>query len=157
MRITSTSFEEGRRIPDRHTGDGADVSVPLAWADIPAGTAELALIVDDPNAPSKRPWVHWLIWGIPPDCAGLHEGLPRTGRLDDPDGARQGRSSWSGNELGYRGPAPPPGHGPHHYHFRLYALDRPLDTAPGADRATLDAAMRGHVLAEAELTGVYER
>jgi len=157
MRIKSPSFDEGTDIPERHTGDGADVSVPLVWEGVPAGTAELALILDDPNAPSKRPWVHWLIWGIPAYCAGLEEGLPRTERLDEPDGARQGRNSWSNDDLGYRGPAPPRGHGPHHYHFRLYALDRPLDVAPGADRATLDTAMRGHVLAEAELTAVYER
>ena len=157
MRLTSSVFDDDSRIPKRHTVDGTDVSPPLAWSDVPDGTAELALVVDDPDAPRAEPWVHWLLYGIPADCRALDEGLPRRERLDEPAGARQGRNSFSSNNLGYRGPAPPRGHGTHHYHFRLHALDRTLDVPPGADREKLEAALEGHVLATAELTGTYER
>lgn len=157
MRLTSSVFDDGNRIPERHTADGADVSPPLAWSDVPDGTAELALVVDDPDAPRAEPWVHWLLYGIPADCRVLDEGLPRRERPGEPAGARQGRNSFSSDNLGFRGPAPPRGHGTHHYHFRLHALDRTLDVPPGADREELEEALEGHVLATAELTGTYER
>lgn len=157
MRLTSSSFDDGERIPTRHTADGADVSPPLAWTDVPEGAAELALVVDDPDAPRAEPWVHWLLYGIPADCRALEAGLPRRERPGEPDGARQGRNSFSSDNLGYRGPAPPSGHGTHHYRFRLHALDEATGVAPGADRKALEAAMDGHVLATAELTGTYER
>ena len=157
MRLTSPCFRDGERIPERHTADGADVSPPLNWMEVPDGTAELALVVDDPDAPRAEPWVHWLLYGIPAECRALEEGLPRSERPGEPDGARQGRNSFSSDNLGYRGPAPPRGHGTHHYHFRLHALDEALDVPAGVDRKTLEAALDGHVLATAELTGIFQR
>ena len=158
LKITSSAFENGATIPKKHTGDGVDLSPPLVWSSLPEGTAELALICDDPDAPTPQPWVHWVIYKIPTDQAGLPEAVEP---VQDPKalaGVLQGANSWSaGNTVGYRGPAPPPGHGTHHYHFTLYALDAPLQVRPGLTKAALLAAMRGHILAEAELVGVYER
>jgi Raf kinase inhibitor-like YbhB/YbcL family protein len=153
--VRSTAFEPGGPIPARHTGDGMDVSPEVSWTGLPEGAKELALIVDDPDAPTAEPWVHWVIYKVPPEIPGLAEGVPPAGALVAPAGALQGRNSWGGT--GYRGPAPPPGHGVHHYRFRLYALDAHLHVAPGLDKTGLLEAMRGHVLGEGELVGLYER
>ena len=135
MKLESSALAAGAKFDKRFTGDGSDVSPPLAWHNPPAGTRQFALICDDPDAPSPRPWVHWVIYGIAADVHGLPEGLPAEPRLTEPAGAMQGRNTWtSGRVIGYRGPAPPPGK-PHHYHFRLYALDAPLDVKPGLERA----------------------
>jgi len=109
------------------------------------------------DAPTPEPWVHWLIWDIPPGTSGLPEAVPRKERGDDPDGAVQGTNSFPRENLGYGGPAPPPGHGTHHYHFKLYALDQPLGLQPGTDKAAVLKAMDGHVLDQTELIGTYER
>jgi len=151
----SDAFSDGGPIPRRYAEDGEDLSPPLSWAGLPDGTRELALIVDDPDAPRDEPWVHWVVYKIPAEVRTLTEGLPQTPALDVPPGARQGKNSWGTD--GYRGPAPPKGHGTHHYHFRLYALDSPLAAAQGLDKSGLLKAMRGHVLVEAELVGTYER
>lgn len=153
--VTSTAFKAGSPIPQIHTGDGDDVSPSLAWSGIPAGAKELALVCDDPDAPTPQPWVHWVMYKIPPSATGLAGNRPRSAALNDPDGALQGRNSWG--ETGYRGPAPPRGHGVHHYHFRVYALDRTLDLKTGATKDVLLAAMKGHVLAQGELVGTYQR
>jgi Raf kinase inhibitor-like YbhB/YbcL family protein len=155
MTLRSDAFEDGRSIPRRYTEDGENLSPPLTWSGPPDGTGELAMIVDDPDAPRAEPWVHWVLYKIPADVRTLAEGLPRTPTLEIPPGARQGKNSWGTG--GYRGPAPPKGHGTHHYHFRLYALDKPLAAAPGLDKSGLLEAMRGHVLSEAELVGTYQR
>jgi Raf kinase inhibitor-like YbhB/YbcL family protein len=158
MRLTSPAFQHAAAIPRRHTGDGEDLSPALSWSEIPARTRELALICDDPDAPTPQPWVHWVIYQIPANVTELPEGVPGGGRLDSPVTALQGKNSWSsGRTLGYRGPAPPPKHGTHHYHFRLYALDSSLKANPSLDKVALLAAMAGHVLAEAKLIGTYER
>ena len=153
--LRSTAFDAQARVPQRHTGDGVDLSPPLTWTPAPAGTRELALVVDDPDAPTAEPWVHWLLYKIPPQTTSLEEGIPTTRSLSQPPGAVQGQNSW--RTVGYRGPAPPPGHGTHHYHFKLYALDAPLTLEPGLDKRKLLAAMEGHVVAEAELVGTYSR
>lgn len=158
MQLTSSAFENGRAIPRQYTGEGQDVSPPLAWDAPPAGTQQLALICDDPDAPTPQPWVHWVIYALPADLRALPEGLPRKPKLDKPVTARQGKNSWPrGDVIGYRGPLPPPGRGVHHYHFRLYALDTKLDLPPGATQDELLAAMKDHVLAEGELIGTYQR
>lgn len=157
LNVTSSAFQPGQPIPKRYTGDGEDVSPPLAWSGLPAGTKQLALICDDPDAPRDEPWVHWVIYAIPPETAGLPEGVPRTERLANPRGALQGRNSWPTNNLGYRGPAPPPAHGPHRYFFKLYALDTALTLKPGLSKDELLGAIRGHVLAEGQLLGTYDR
>jgi Raf kinase inhibitor-like YbhB/YbcL family protein len=143
--VSSPAFEHEGAIPQRHSGEGDDVSPPLSWADPPDGTASLALICDDPDAPSGL-FVHWLAWGIDPEQGGLAEG----------ESAPSEGTNGFGNP-GYGGPAPPPGHGPHRYFFHLHALDQELDLEPGAVREELDAAMEGHVLETAELMGTYER
>ena len=154
--LRSSAFESGRPIPRRHSGDGADLSPALAWSGAPAGVRQLALICDDPDAPTAEPWVHWVIYGLPADLTGLPEGLPRRARLDQPAGASQGVNSWPSGNVGYRGPAPPPGK-VHHYHFKLYALDATLKLEPGATKRDLLRAIEGHILAQAELVGTYQR
>lgn len=153
--ISSTAFSHNEPIPRRHTGEGEDVSPALAWSGIPEGTMELALIMDDPDAPRPEPWVHWVIFKLPPTLTGLPEGVATTPTLSEPGGALQGQNSWP--TVGYRGPMPPPGHGLHHYHFKLYALDTALDVQPGLDKKQLLAQMKGHILAEGELIGTYKR
>jgi Raf kinase inhibitor-like YbhB/YbcL family protein len=153
--LHSDAFLDGRPIPRQYTEDGEDLSPPLSWSSPSDGTRELALIVDDPDAPRAEPWVHWVMYKIPADVRALTEGLPKTPTLDVPPVAMQGKNSWGTD--GYRGPAPPRGHGTHHYHFRLYAFDAPLAAAQGLDKAGLLRGMQGHILAEAELVGTYER
>jgi hypothetical protein len=158
IQLTSTAFQEGERVPAKYTGEGADVSPPLAWSGLPDDTQELALICDDPDAPTPEPWVHWVIYKIPGDCQALPEGVARSPRLEQPAGALQGANSWpSGQNTGYRGPMPPPGHGVHRYYFRLYALKAELAIEPGKDKKALLEAMSGHILGEGQLMGTYER
>jgi Raf kinase inhibitor-like YbhB/YbcL family protein len=159
IEVTSTAFGPGKPIPKKYTGEGADVSPPLSWHGVPEGTKELALICDDPDAPTKEPWVHWVLYKLPVGVSSLPEGVARQALLQDPMGAVQGQNSWpKGEKIGYGGPMPPPGHGTHHYHFKLYALNAPLDTAePSLDKTTLLRRMQGHVLAEGELIGTYQR
>jgi Raf kinase inhibitor-like YbhB/YbcL family protein len=158
LKFTSSAFENGQPIPRRYSGEGEDISPPLAWDAPPAGTQELALICDDPDAPTPKPWVHWVIYAIPADVHSLLAAVPNEPQLQEPAAACQGKNSWDkGVTIGYRGPMPPPGHGTHHYYFRLYALDAKLNLAPGATKDKLLAAMKGHVLAEGKLVGKYER
>lgn len=158
MKLTSTAFKHGEPVPQRHTGEADDVSPPLRWEGVPKETKQFVLICEDPDAPCPQPWVHWVLYGIPATVRELPESLPAAGQLDDPPGARQGRNSWSlGVTTGYRGPMPPAGHGLHHYHFRLYALDHEFDFEPGLEKRTVVSAIAGHILAEAELIGTYER
>ena len=158
MKLTSPAFTKGEPVPVKYTGDGADVSPPLAWSDVPGGTQELALICDDPDAPGAEPWVHWVIYKIPGELKGLPEGLPKSPRVDRPAGAVQGKNSWPrGQTIGYRGPAPPPGHGVHRYFFKLYALETKLNVEPGLDKRGLLEEMSGLVIEEAQLMGTYQR
>jgi Raf kinase inhibitor-like YbhB/YbcL family protein len=155
LRIRTAAFADGRAVPRRHTGDGEDLSPPLIWESLPAGTKELALIVDDPDAPSPEPWVHWILYKIPANLEGLPEGISQAAKPAAPAGALQGKNSWG--TPGYRGPAPPKGHGLHHYHFKLYALDAPLDLDSGLEKHDLMLAMSGHILGHGELVGTYQR
>ena len=155
FQLRSAAFADGQPVPRRHTGDGEDLSPPLSWTGLPSGAASLALIVDDPDAPSSEPWVHWVIYNLPADEQGLVEGIPPSDRPASPSGAVQGENSWG--TVGYRGPAPPRGHGVHHYIFRLFALNQGVNLPRGLDKPSLLAAIRGHVIAEATLTGTYQR
>ena len=155
IKIASRSFSHGDPIPRKHTGDGEDVSPALHFANIPANTKELALIVDDPDAPSPAPWVHWVMYKIPGTVNELVENIPREAKVASPSGARQGRNSWPA--IGYRGPLPPKGHGTHHYHFKLYALDAELPDRANLDKEQLLELMRGHIIGESELIGTYYR
>jgi Raf kinase inhibitor-like YbhB/YbcL family protein len=155
LTVKCGAFTDGRPIPRRHTEDGEDVSPALTWTSIPPATRQLVLIVDDPDAPTEEPWVHWVIYNIPPSPDGLAEGVPTDPRPSTPAGAMQGMNTWG--TIGYRGPAPPVGHGTHHYHFKLYALDAPLGLEPGLDKPALMNAMSGHILSHGEIVGTYER
>jgi Raf kinase inhibitor-like YbhB/YbcL family protein len=147
IRIASTAFEPHRPIPKTYTGEGPDISPPLAWSGVPEPTKELALICDDPDAPTPEPWVHWILYKLSPTRTGLRES--------DNGGGVEGKNSFE--KIGYGGPLPPRGDGMHHYHFKLYALDQPLTVGAGLSKDQLLAAMKGHVLAQGELIGTYER
>jgi len=154
--LTSPAFGPGDRIPDQHAGTGEDLSPPLSWSDVPPDARELALIVDDPDAPRTEPWVHWVIYNIPVSLHGLPQGVRREERVSDLPGVCQGPNSWP-KSCGYRGPLPPSGHGVHHYRFRLSALRESLNLPPGLDKDALLQAISGVLIAEAELIGTYER
>jgi Raf kinase inhibitor-like YbhB/YbcL family protein len=151
MRLTTTAFESAGKIPPAHTCDGSNVSPPLSWEGAPSGVGSFALTVDDPDSPAGD-WVHWLAFNIPASVRALPGAIPQGAHL--PMSGRQGRNDFG--ELGYGGPCPPHGH-PHRYVFKLYALDSMLDLPGAVTKADLDAAMRGHILAHAELTGRYQR
>jgi Raf kinase inhibitor-like YbhB/YbcL family protein len=150
--ISSSAFKEGERIPARYTADGQDISPALAWSGAPPGTASLALILHDPDASHPGGFTHWVFFNMPAASKGLPEGVPVRERLDS--GAVQGRNDGGGS--GYMGPSPPPGK-PHHYHFKLYTLDQHLKLSPGVGGRQVQDAMKGHILAETELVGLYQR
>ena len=157
MKLTSPAFTEGQKIPKQYTGDGTDISPKLQWSDVPDGVKEFALIMDDPDAPRPQPWVHWVIYNIPGNMRELPENLPRDMELAKHGGIRQGSNSWSMGNIGYRGPAPPPGHGRHRYYFKLYALDANLNLKNSLSKDQLLSAIKDHILAEDQLMGTYER
>ena len=138
-------------IPARYTCQGQDVSPPLAWSEVPAGTQSLALIMDDPDAPVGV-FSHWVIFNIPATSPGLSEAVPAQAQL--PGGALQGKNDFG--RIGYGGPCPPPGR-PHRYQFTVYALDSPLDLKAGAAKGQVLDAVPGHVLAQGRLSGRYQR
>lgn len=154
LTISSPAFSPGGAIPRQCTCDGDDRSPPLAWSGVPPRTRSLALIVDDPDAPDpKAPrmtWVHWLLYDIPPGATGLAEAV-KPGDL--PAGTREGTNDWK--RTGYGGPCPPIGR--HRYFHKLYALDVTLGDLGRPIKPKLEAAMRGHILAQAELVGTYQR
>ncbi len=143
MNISSPAFAENGKIPKGFTCDGEDTSPPLTISDVPEGTASLALIVDDPDAPGGT-WVHWVVWHIDPGAREIKAGSA-------PTGAVQGVNSFRKNNYG--GPCPPSGS--HRYFFKLYALDAAPSLDPKATKADLEKAMKGHVLAEAKTMGRY--
>jgi Raf kinase inhibitor-like YbhB/YbcL family protein len=149
--ISSTSFSSGGDIAKKFTCDGADVSPLLTWTSPPAGTKSLALLADDPDAPVGN-WNHWVLWNLPAESRTLAENLAKTAQL--PDGSRQGMNDFK--KTGYNGPCPPVGK-PHRYYFKIFALDTKLDLRGDAGKPELEAAMKGHILAQAEWMGRYKR
>jgi Raf kinase inhibitor-like YbhB/YbcL family protein len=155
--VESPVLKANQPIPRDYTADGRNMSPPLNWSNLPAGTKELALVCEDPDAGNPPPFVHWVVYKIPPTATGVPENVPF-----DPDapmpssiaGAIQGVSGF--RRPIYRGPAPPPGK-THHYHFVVYAIDAALDLKPGLTRADLLAAIQGHVIGQGELVATYER
>jgi len=152
--IVSSAFKAHGEIPARYTCDGADISPPLSWGGLPAGTKSLALILDDPDAPDpaapKMTWVHWVLYNIPPGATQLPEGVTAD---DLPMGTREGLNDW--RRTGYGGPCPPTGR--HRYFHQLYALDAVLPDLHQPTKAVLEKAMRGHILEWQELIGTYRR
>lgn len=153
--IKTGAFNEGGEIPKLYTGEGKDLSPPLEWSGAPEGTKQLAIICDDPDAPTPEPWVHWVIYRIPTDTTKLVEGIPTKETLELPPGTLQGKNSW--DKIGYGGPMPPPGHGWHRYYFTLYALNAELDLKPGLTKQELLNAIGGHVIEKTQVMGKYQR
>ena len=149
--VKSPAFAEGKPIPEKYTGDGADASPPLSWSGVPKDAVSLVLLCEDPDAP-RGTWTHWVLFNLPPETRELAEAVPTEPSL--PGGALQGVNDFG--KVGYGGPAPPPGK-PHRYYFKIAALDRRLDLPAGARRQDVLAAMEGHVRAEGWLMGTYGR
>lgn len=151
MKLTSGAFVEGGEIPKKYTCDDADISPPLKWDTVPDGTKSVVLIADDPDAP-RGTWTHWVLFNLPASAGELPENVPKQETLAN--GAKQGTNDFK--KPGYGGPCPPPGN-PHRYFFKLYALDTELTLDARAAKDKLLAAMVGHVLAEGQLMGKYQR
>ena len=156
--VTSPVLQEGQPIPKDYTADGRNISPPIMWSDLPASTKELALICEDPVAPTPQPFVHWVVYKIPPTAKGLPEGMP----IDDTTplpaelkGTIQGLSGF--RRPIWRGPAPPKPGVTHRYHFIVYALDTELEAKPGMSKAQLLEAMKGHVIGQGQLVATYTR
>jgi len=148
--LQSSAFQNGGSIPKKFTCEAADVSPELTWSGVPEKTQSFALIADDPDAPMGT-WVHWVIYDLPPNAAKLSEAVPKQ---EQAASGTQGKNDFG--KIGYGGPCPPPGK-PHRYFFKLYALDGKLNLKPGARKAEVEAAMKGHILGQAELRGKYGR
>jgi Raf kinase inhibitor-like YbhB/YbcL family protein len=152
--LESSAFGNNAVIPRKYSGEAENVSPPLSWSGVPAAAAELVLLCEDPDAPFPQPYLHWLAYGISPRLTGLEEGVPA---VESPGIGGMKQAKNAAKEFGYTGPMPPPGHGVHHYHFQLFALDRQLALSGKVEREQLLEAMKGHVLAEGTLVGTYER
>ena len=154
MKLTSTAFADHQPIPKIYTCEGKDVSPPLAWSGVPAKAKSLALIVDDPDAPDpaapRMTWVHWVLYDIPVAAVALSQGVSSSAL---PKGTLEGRNDW--DRTGYGGPCPPVGR--HRYFHKLYALDTVLPDLQNPDKAALEKAMKGHVIAETQLVGTYQK
>jgi len=150
IKLTSSAFKDGEQIPRQYTCDGVNVSPPLEWSGVPKSAKTVAIIVEDPDAPSGT-WVHWVVYNLPADNIGMVENLPSTENLKA--GGLQGRNDF-GN-IGYGGPCPPSG--THRYLFRIYALDSDLALKAGATKAEVEKAMEGHIVAQGQLMGTYRK
>lgn len=144
--VRSDSFANENPLPLSATAEGPGAPPHLEWLGVPAAARSIAVVVEDPDAPFPRPFVHWLVYGLDPSVSAL-DGAHVAGH--------EGKNSMMG--IGFSPVAPPAGHGPHRYHFQVFALDREIDLEPGAGRSALLAEMRGHVIAWGELVGTYER
>lgn len=151
LSISSNTFKDGGQIPSKYTCDGQDISPQLSWSEPPTGTKAFALIVDDPDAPSGV-FTHWVLFNLPADTRQLAEGVPGLPQL--PNGALQGKNDFG--KVGYGGPCPPRGPA-HRYRFALYALDKPVDLKAGAAKKQVLDAMKGRILDQGQLTGLYKR
>ena len=150
MKLISSAFKEGEPIPRQYTCDGVNVSPPLEWSGTPKTAKTIAIIADDPDAPSGT-WVHWVFYNLPADNIGLVENLPPTENLKA--GGFQGKTDFG--KVGYGGPCPPSG--THRYFFKVYAVDSELALKAGATKDELMKAMEGHIVGQAQLTGTYRR
>jgi Raf kinase inhibitor-like YbhB/YbcL family protein len=154
LTLKSSAFDNGGEIPSRYTCEGEDISPPLVWTDVPETARSLVLIIDDPDAPDpkapKMIWVHWVLFNIPPDVSGLQEAIVQT-KL--PPGMVEGLNDWK--RIGYGGPCPPIGR--HRYFHKLYALDTVLEGMNTPTKTKIEAAMKGHIIAQTELMGTYQK
>lgn len=153
--MSSTVIGDGEPIPTRYTCDGENVSPTLQFTSVPEEAESTAVVVDDPDAPTTEPFVHWLLWNVPPDTQRLPRGIPNTVTVESLGGARQGTND--AGSLGYTGPCPPREDGTHTYRFTVYAVDSLLEVEAGSERPALDSALRDRVLGRVTLTGTYDR
>lgn len=151
LKLSSPAFAPETQIPSQFTCEGTDESPPLRWSGVPSQTKALALIVEDPDAPHGT-FIHWVAFNLPAHSNGISQGVPQTANL--PGGGTQGTNDFG--KLGYGGPCPPPGP-PHHYHFRLFALDQAVKIGPGVEASALQSAIAGHVRASADLVAIFGR
>ena len=155
--VTSPTIKANETIPKDHTADGKNLSPELAWSGAPAATRQFALVCDDPDVPMQGGFVHWVVYKIPAAAKGLPAALPMDAALTAPADLASAVQGISGfRRAGYRGPAPPPGK-PHHYTFTVYALDADLPLEPGLNRTQLMEAIKGHIIGQGSLVGIYER
>jgi Raf kinase inhibitor-like YbhB/YbcL family protein len=148
IKLTSSVFSEGQKIPRQFTCDGINVSPPLEWTGVPKSAKTLAIVADDPDAPAGT-WVHWVIYNVPADTMGMVENVPATEEVAG--GGVQGKNDFE--KIGYGGPCPPSG--THRYFFKIYALDSELPLKAGATKSEVEKASEGHILARAQLMGTY--
>lgn len=154
LKVESPAFKEGQPIPEQFSQVGRNASPALTWSGAPKETQAFALIVEDPDAPLPKPFLHWVIYNIPATATALPEAIPQKEKPDKPAGALQGRDGMG--RIGYAGPRPPKGDPPRHYHFQLFALDAALDLPPGATLEKLLKAMKGHVIARGQAVGTFQ-
>lgn len=150
FKLTSNAFTEDQPIPRQYTCDGVNVSPGLEWTGVPKTAMTVAIIADDPDAPSGT-FTHWLLYNLPSETMGMVENLPATGNLKA--GGQQGENDFQ--KIGYGGPCPPSG--THRYFFKIYALDDELPLKAGAKRAEVEKAMEGHIVGQSQLMGTYKR
>jgi Raf kinase inhibitor-like YbhB/YbcL family protein len=153
MTVNSRAFSANGAIPTKHADYGEKISPDLSWTAVPPSAKSLVLIAEDPDAKEPKPFVHWVLYNLPPSNSALPESVPGTPRLPEFGGALQGRNSRG--TIGYFGPRPPKGDPPHHYHFQVFAVDTMLNLDPGATATAVLAAMKGHVVGRDELIGLY--
>ena len=153
MKISSPVFKNNDYIPSKYSCEGRDINPPLIIEEIPNNTKYLALIMDDPDAP-RGTFVHWVAWNIEA-VNEIPEAIPKMHVVTSPISMRQGKNS--AYQIGYIGPCPPVGHGVHHYHFKIYALDTELDLPESSKKEDLLEAMNGHIIEQAEVVGLYKR
>ena len=151
--LSSPAFIPGTMLPVQYTCDGDDISPPLEIRATPGGVETLAVVVDDPDVSTEDPFVHWLLWNVPPGIEELPEDIPREPTISVPDGAIQGTNDFG--EVGYRGPCPSTAGEPHTYQFRVLLLDTTLDLEPGADSETFWSTADPHIRGEATITAKY--
>lgn len=150
IKVESAAFKHMQPIPSQYTCDGADISPPLSWSNVPPAAKSIALIADDPDAPAGT-WVHWVVYDLPPAADSLQEDVPKIDTL--PEGGIQGRNDF--HRIGWNGPCPPGG--THRYFFKVYALDTILNLPAGKTKQEIEKAMKGHILAKGEIVGKYTR
>lgn len=155
MWVASSVFRDGASLPAKFTRDGENISPDLSWGNIPAGTKMLAIVCHDSDSPSGN-FTHWVVYNIPAEkyAAGISEGFGKKGKKILNDGVKQGKTDFG--STGYDGAAPPPGK-PHRYVFTVYALDTKVECVGPVTRTKLSEKMEGHILGQAQITGVYER
>jgi Raf kinase inhibitor-like YbhB/YbcL family protein len=155
LAVTSPAFQDSGDIPGRYAGVGENLSPALSWSTLPEGSASIAILCEDPDAPGGRPFSHWVLFNVPSSLPGIPEGIAPGPDPEGLRGASQGVNDFG--RVGYDGPAPPRGHGPHRYRFEVYALDERLDLPSGVDASAVHQRMKAHVVGKGVLVGRYSR